>query len=66
MTTTKTTDKERALDTLRAACLLAAVKLAEKFGWLDADRRNNALVGGGSPDGRGNVYVFVNRKDVHP
>lgn len=33
----------------------AAFALAAKFGW------KGPLVGGGSPDGKGNVYVFASR-----
>ena len=35
----------------------AARMLADKLGWTTA--RYGALQGGGMPDGRGNVYVFV-------
>jgi len=37
----------------------AALALANKYGWLSGKHR--VLARGGKPDGRGNVYVFVDK-----
>lgn len=40
----------------------AALALAEKYKWLTD--RQHVLARGGKADGRGNVYVFVNKYDI--
>jgi hypothetical protein len=41
----------------------AAVALVRKLGW-DQDCYGKRLVRGGSPDGRGNVYVFASDRET--
>ena len=40
----------------------AALALANKYGWLSGKHR--VLARGGKPDGRGNVYVFVDKYTI--